>query len=454
LVMAYRTGRPVPAATHATAPEPGAVLASAAVATAPAVASPSAEAVAAVSPRDAAIRSAAGAYSDRMVAFAQRLVQTPSLPGDEAQIAELVATEMKSLGYDAVRTDEVGNVIGLLRGAGGGSSVQFNSHLDHVAPGDLTLWSRPPYAGVIEDDVLYGRGASDVKGALATQVYLVPVLKAAGLQPAGDVYVVGVVDEEVGGLGSQRLAAEMPTTYAVLGEATDNQLRRGHRGRTLIEVTFTGLSVHASAPERGHNPHYAAARFLLKLESLPMVQDATFGGSSVAPTLIGTDQTSGNVTPGTVVVSLDWRNVPAESAEQILARLEPLLREVEAEVPGITAKAEVAGRPVRSYTGVEAILPATRGFETPADDPLVRAAQASLAAALGRPVEVDVWTFATDGGHLAHAGIKTIGFAPGEERFAHTIHDQVSLAKMREALVGNAALALDLTALPPDEASA
>ena len=392
------------------------------------------------------LRAASADHAEAMIAFAQTLIQTPSLPGEEREIAELTVAEMKRLGYDDVWTDKVGNVIGVLRGSAAGPSVQFNAHLDHVAPGDPALWSRPPFGGVIEDGILYGRGASDVKGAMATQVYLVPVIKQARLRPTGDVYVVGVVLEEVGGFGSLNLAQEVPTDIAVLAEATNNGLRRGHRGRTFVRVAFTGLSTHASAPERGRNPHYAAARFLLRLEQLPMLRHETFGGSTVAPTLVGCDQTSGNVTPGTIEVFLDWRNVPGETHEQVIERLTPLARAVEAEVEGVTVAVEVVGRPVRSYTGLETTLPATNGYETPADDPVLLAAQRSLETTLGRPIEIGTWTFATDGGHLAAHGITTIGFAPGEERFAHTIHDQVDLAKMREALLGNAALALDLTA--------
>lgn len=400
--------------------------------------------------RDARIRAAAADWSPRMIDFAQRLVRTPSLSGEEGAIAAHVADEMRSLGYDEVAVDRVGNVIGLLRGAGMGESVQFNGHLDVVSPGDPALWSRPPYDGLIEDDVLYGRGASDVKGAFAAQVYLVPVLRQAGSQPSGDVLVVGVVLEEVGGFGSQTLAQEHPTTYAVLAEATNNHLRRGHRGRALVKVTFTGASIHASAPERGRNPHFAVARFLLRLESLAMAVDPTFGRSSVAPTLIETDQVSGNVTPGTVSLFLDWRSIPDETPAWIIERLDPLLRAVEAETPGIVAAAELVGRPVATYTGVAAEMPATPGFQTAHDAPLLTTAQRSLEAALGRPVEVGTWTFATDGGQLMEHGIKTIGFAPGEERFAHTIDDQISLPKMREALLGNAVLALDLTALPAE----
>ncbi|MGH2561009.1 MAG: M20 family metallopeptidase [Thermomicrobiales bacterium] len=393
-----------------------------------------------------AIRRAADRLQSGMVDFARRLIQTPSPSGDEAAIARLTIDELRRLGYDDVWTDRVGNVIGAIRGTSGGPSVQFNAHLDHVAPGNPSLWPHPAYGGVIDGDVLFGRGASDVKGAMAAQVYLAAVLNDTGLRPAGDVIFAGVVLEEVGGFGSDALATEMPTTYAVLAEATKNQINRGHRGRVLLNVTFTGLSAHASAPERARNPHFAAARFLLSIEHLPMVTDSTFGGSSVAPTLASVDQTSANVTPAVVDLFLDWRNIPDETTDMVLAEIRPLVESAAAAVDGVTGSVEVVGRPVTTYTGIDAVMPSTRGFVTPVGHPLVRHSQSILARALARPVDVGAWTFATDGGHLSHHGITTIGFAPGEERFAHTIHDQISLSLMHEALIGNAALALAITA--------
>src|SRR5262249_30078061 len=327
---------------------------------------------------------------------------------------------------DDVWIDRVGNVIGVVRGTKSGPSVQFNAHLDHVDVGDPHLWPYPPFDAVVKDDTLYGRGASDVKGAMATQVYLVPVLRDLGWRTDGDVFVVGVVLEEVGGLGSQVIAAEMPTNSAVLAEATDNQLRRGHRGRALVKVSFTGLSAHASAPDRARNPHFAAARFLLRVEKLPMAEQGGFGHSTAAPTLLESDQQSSNVTPATIAVYLDWRNVPPESPEEIVARVSALANDVVSQVEGITATVEIVGREVTSYTGVSAVMPPTLAFETAADHPILTRSREMLEATLGRPVSVGTWTFATDGGHLAKQGITTIGFAPGEERFAHTIHDQVS----------------------------
>jgi succinyl-diaminopimelate desuccinylase len=391
------------------------------------------------------LRRRAEKHYDAMIAFARESVRTRSLPGQEQEMARLLRGELERLGYDDVRIDEVGNVIGVLRGTGGGKSVQFNSHIDHVHEGDLSLWERPPYEGVIEDDTLYGRAASDVKGGLAPQVYLAPLLRDARLKPKGDVYVVGVVLEEVGGFGTKTLCEHTPTDFAVLSEATNNEVRRGHRGRALVEVTFTGRSVHASAPARGANPHYAVARFLLKLEEMPMTPHETFGGSTVAPTLIRTDQTSGNVTPGAITISLDWRSVPDETQEEIHRRVSEI---AEASViGGVQANVRIVLRPVQSYKGPEAEMKSTNGYEVPEDHVLVQTAASTLASVFERPVPVGVWQFATDGGHLARYGIPTIGFSPCEEHFAHTIHDQVSLTKMREALIGNAALALALTAI-------
>ena len=74
----------------------------------------------------------------------------------------------------------------------------------------------------------------------------------------------------------------------------------------------------------------------------------------------------------------------------------------------------------------------------------VTGAEAILARALNRPIDTDIWRFTTDGGHLMQAGVPTIGFAPGEERFCHTVQDRISIDRMMEGMVGYMALALEL----------
>ncbi len=396
------------------------------------------------------LRAAGEAQAAAMIAFCQRLIRQPSMPGEEGPLARLVQAELERLGYDEVWTDRAGNVIGLLRGTGGGRSLMLNTHLDHVGVGDPATWPHHPFAAVIENDTLYGRGASDIKGALAPQVYTAAVLREAGLRPAGDLYVTAVVLEEVGGLGARVLVEEVRTDAAILGEATGNTVRRGHRGRVGLWVEMAGVAAHASAPERGANPHYAMARFLRGLETLPMVPDATFGGSTVAPTVYTSNNESTNVIPDLARLFLDWRNVPSESPESIEARVRELIAASASDrVSGRVRREE---RALRTYTGVEERGPVVApAFELPADHRLVTGARQTLEGLFGRPVEIGVWDFATDGGWLMAAGIETIGFSPCEERYAHTIHDQIALPLLREGLVGYAALALALTA--PAEAA-
>ncbi|HNS49644.1 MAG TPA: M20/M25/M40 family metallo-hydrolase [Anaerolineae bacterium] len=376
---------------------------------------------------------------NRLVAFARRLIQAPSLPGMERDAAELVRREMESLGYDRVWIDEVGNVLGLIPGCGG-PSILFNGHLDHVDAGDPDLWPYPPFGGVVADGQLWGRASVDMKGALAAMVHAGGHLKVLGICPPGDVIVAGVVQEEVGGLGSRHLAETLPVARAVIGEASGNHLRRGHRGRIELSVQLAGRSVHASMPELGVNPHFSLARFLQALRNLPAAADPVYGDSTVAPTLVSSTPASANVTPAGIHLVLDWRNIPGERTQAVVAQIEDLLaRSLE---EGCRGRVELASKELVSYTGAVLRYPDEfPSFTTEPDDPFLVQAQACLAEVLNRPVEVGIWRFATDGGHLAAAGASVIGFGPGDDTLVHTVREHLPLDQLHESVAGYLALA-------------
>ncbi|NLE75745.1 MAG: M20/M25/M40 family metallo-hydrolase [Chloroflexi bacterium] len=375
-----------------------------------------------------------------VVDLCRRLIQTPSLPSEEGKAAQLVKAEMERLGYDRVWIDEAGNVIGLVAGSGGGPKVQFNTHLDHVDPGDLSAWPFPPYEARLHDGFIWGRGASDIKGPMAAQVQAIAALKAAGLPHRADCYVVCVVNEERGGLGTRYLTQTLPCDYGVIGEASACQLVRGHRGRAAVEVHFRGRSVHASAPERGINPHYSAARFMLALRDLPMAQWPDLGPATVTPTLYFTDQTSFNVVPSEVVVHLDWRSGPGQDEEAILSQLRPLL--APSLVDGCQGEVNIPATTLTTYRGYEETRPliAYPVLLEP-DDPFLRRAQGALEATLGRPMPPRFWKFTTDGGHLMRAGTPCVGFGPGDETVVHTVHERIAVDQLVEAMAGYLALA-------------
>ncbi|MDP2496972.1 MAG: M20/M25/M40 family metallo-hydrolase [Candidatus Palauibacterales bacterium] len=376
---------------------------------------------------------------DRCVEFLQQLIRTESPPGGEEEVAGLVRDEMEELGYDEVRVDDAGNVLGLVAGRGEAPTVTFNTHLDHVDAGDPEAWEHPPFGGEVHDGRVWGRGAADIKGPLAAQVHGAGRL-AGGDPPAGDVWVTATVQEEVGGLGARHLAERRDLGLVVVGEPSQNELRRGHRGRVELQVRVRGRSAHASAPERGANPLRVMGRFLTDLETLDHPVSPDLGPSTLVPTRLSTDQESANVIPGEARLTLDCRTVPGQSAESVRERLEPLLER--SLVLGTEGEVAIPRFDRVSYTGMRMTMPADNpAFVLPEDHPAVRSAVETLTPHFDGDVPVDLWTFATDGGHFARAGGTVIGLGPGEESLAHTVEESIAVEELERALDLNETMA-------------
>ena len=128
--------------------------------------------------------------------FLRRLVQTPSLSGQEASVARMVASEMRTNGFPSVHADRIGNVIGRY-GRPGGPTLLLNAHMDTVDIGDPDAWIQDPFSGEVSDKGrLYGRGSVDMKGALAAMIYGVGMLAQHGVDLPGEVVVAAVVQQE------------------------------------------------------------------------------------------------------------------------------------------------------------------------------------------------------------------------------------------------------------------
>jgi len=391
------------------------------------------------------------------VDFLQRLIRTEGLPGNEAATAELVRAEMEGLGYSEVHIDDAGNVLGKVPGTGEAPSMMFNTHLDHVDVGEHDGWPHPPFGGEIHDGKVWGRGAVDIKGPLACQVYGVARLLKESFEPAGDIWVTGVVQEEVGGLGARHMAGYIDTPLVVIGEPSRCELRRGHRGRTELIVHAVGRSVHASVPHEGVNALDPVARLIARINDLDMRTDADLGTSTCVPSLIRTDQTSSNVVPGEVWLTCDWRNVPGETGEDARQKLQALADVALAEsraALGVGADADAPALEVvitaterASFTGTTMNYAADNpAYIVPADHPSMIAAKEALDAALGEDVPVGVWQFATDGGHFALEGMTCVGFGPGNDLLAHTVDESIAISDLEKGLGGNEALARMLDA--------
>ncbi len=373
---------------------------------------------------------------ENAMAFAADLIRIPGLPGQEGDVARRVREEMEALGLDDIRVDSAGNVIGVARGRGDAPAALLNSHLDVVAEGDHDEWEVPPFSGEVRDGFLHGRGAMDIKGPLALQTYAAASM--VGEAP-GDVIVAHTVLEERGGLGMKHLleSGAVEPGVVIIGEATHGDVCIGHRGRAELEVAITGLAGHASVPARARNALDLVGDTLAAIRDLASRQesDPVLGPSTLIATMIDVLPESRNVIPDSAVVTIDWRILPGDDDESLLDRVREAMRARVPSVPeGLAYEVRMASEHQRTYTGLEEeknLL--TPGFLMAADHPMILAA----ADAVGRrdgagAAEIRPWQFATDGGWSCGVhGIPTVGFAPGEERYAHTNRERMDVEEAR-----------------------
>lgn len=317
----------------------------------------------------------------------------------------------------------------------------LNCHLDVVNEGDVSNWKYPPYSGTIADGKIWGRGASDTKGTSAIQIYIPAILKKANLLPKGDLTVACVVCEEIAGFGAMMQAHDhykLPR-YAIMGEATENDLAIGCRGRFCAVVTIRGKSCHASMPYLGKNPFDFLGKFLTELPKVELAQDDIFGPSSLAVTNLSTSVKGTNVIPSELTLFIDYRQSAKDTEEIALAKIQAVIDRCK--IDGIDVTLRPFYFPLTTYTGYQGKgYQGQYPFSVSMEEPYMQLCKKVLEDAVGHPVKAKPWAFATDTGHYAKKGVKCLGYSPAEIRFCHTPEDQIDIKMMEEGIVGYLAL--------------
>jgi putative selenium metabolism hydrolase len=178
----------------------------------------------------------------------------------------------------------------------------LNGHMDTVRVSDPEAWTHAPFEAQVEDGMLYGLGACDMKAGLAAMIYGAKLLRDASVTLKGDVVVACVVQEEpCEGLASRVLIEEenVRPDWVVLSEPTGLDITRGQRGRLEMRLTTHGRSAHAASPDLGENAIYTAARLVFGLELLSeqLANDDFLGPGTLAVTDIASTASSRNAVP-------------------------------------------------------------------------------------------------------------------------------------------------------------
>jgi putative selenium metabolism hydrolase len=378
--------------------------------------------------------------AERMTGFLGDLIARPSLSRREDAVVQRIASEMTDLGFDEVTVDGFGSVIGRI--GDGPVHIAYDSHIDVVDVGDPASWKTEPFSPVIEGRTLFGRGASDNKAATASMVYGAAMIKRLGIDASRfTVHVIGTVQEEdCDGLALEHiLTKELPDVkLVVLGEATNLNVYRGHRGRVEFALHTRGRAAHASAPERGINAIYKMAPILQQIEELNerLASDPFLGKGTVVVSKVEAQTPSINAVPDGCTIYLDRRLTLGESVESARNELEslPAVQDGEADI-------ELLSYEGKSYTGLTLVT--DKYFPTwviPENDPAVTAGVKAAERALGRTPDVGRWVFSTNGvASAGKLGITTIGFGPANEVWAHSPDDQCPIDDLPQAAAWYAA---------------
>ncbi len=399
---------------------------------------------------DQTFKSEADLLKNEIVNFTQKLIQTPSLSGNEGHLAELILAELERLDYDEAFIDEIGNVIGVIYGTEPEFNVMFSSHMDHSEPGDYSLWQHEPYTGNIIDNAIYGMGASDAKGSIASQIYGGVILKKTGSLKKGNYIVSFTVQESSAGCFGTKFLYDktlkeknLSVNFVVLGNATGLNIYLGQRGRAEFELIVYGRTNHSIVPWLGINAVHKILPVIKSIEDLtdnlpahPMLDEST-----LAITNVRTLPDKPNTIPDKCILKIDRRFFPNEALDEVKGQIQGIIDRLAGEDSTFKATLKLQTAKFTSYKGYSEEIPKLMlPFLTAEDHPFIQKIYVELKK-LQENLNFGSWYFNTDGGYPSTVMmIPTIGYSPGDERYYSTPFENVPVENLIIAAAGNATI--------------
>jgi acetylornithine deacetylase/succinyl-diaminopimelate desuccinylase len=378
---------------------------------------------------------AAALEAARPIELLAELVRIPSHPGLERQeeaVVRALARYLSDAGLSPV-VEEVAagrpNLLCTVEGTAPGPHLLLCGHTDTV-PLNATD-AGVGFSGEVHDGMLEGRGAVDMKGAVAAMAATLVALEGSGRLPSGRVTLAAVIDEEIESLGAEHLIASgFAADGAVVGEPSENRLCLGHKGLEWLEIEFRGRAAHGGTPAAGINAIDAAALFVHAVRTRLVPRFAERADALIGPPTINFGTILGGDQPSTVAdrcrLTCDRRSVPGESYASVCRELEELLTEVRDAMPGLATE-------LRRMPGGMATLEHV-ALRTDDDEPIAVAAAAAFQQVRGAAPEPAAFPAWTDGALLAAFGdIPTVIMGPGDLALAHSPREAVPVAEVIEA---------------------
>ena len=410
------------------------------------------------------------AARDEIVAFTAEMIRIPTVnpPGEcYRDCAELIGRRFGETGLAVEYVEAEGrpehtaeyprvNVVGRGDAVPGRPRLHLNGHFDVVPPGDG--WTVDPFAGVVRDGRIYGRGASDMKSGIAAAVFAVEALRRAGVELEGAVDVSATVDEESGGFAGVAHLCEAgvisrdDTRYAIIPEPFGPaRVCLGHRGVYWFDVIAHGHTAHGSMSHLGRSAiddmgalleafrTRLAPELATRLSALPVVPAPSRRPSLNVNAITGGQAAAATQSPCVAdrcAATIDRRFIPEESLDKVRAETARLVASVEGEEPG------------RRFTIEERMV--VHPTSAPPGSPLVVALSRAVEAVSGRPAELVASPGTYDQKHFARiAGIEhCVAYGPGPLEEAHQPDESCPVDDLVASTQVLALGALELLGLP------
>jgi putative selenium metabolism hydrolase len=371
-------------------------------------------------------------HREDIIRFLREICVIPSMEGQLKDVGERIGMEMTGLGFDEVRFDQMGNILGRI--GSGRRVIVYDSHIDTVGIGDPAEWEWDPFNGKVENDILFARGAVDEKGSTPGMVYGLAFARDLGLLGDTTAYYFGNMEEWCDGIAPNAFVEIDPKVrpdYVVIGEPTKMQVYRGHKGRIELRITATGRSAHAATHYLGDNAVYKMMAIITQIRELDrrmrfgMGYHPIQGYPSIAVTDVSARTASLNAVPDQFTIYIDRRLTLNEPHDEVIAQIKGLIPDyLQDEI-----HVEELFYDAPSYTGF--VFPVNKYYPPwllEESHPMTQVGQHTIELLWGEKRPLGTWDFSTNGTYwVGKAGIPAIGFGPGDEKFAHTILEQVPL---------------------------
>jgi acetylornithine deacetylase len=404
------------------------------------------------------IASAVDALRDDLISFLQKLVQTPSLPGQEQKAQQVVAAKLRDLGLavdvvpskfeelkhhpafcdDGVPFRDRLNVVGRWQGGGRTQgrtprSLILNGHIDVVPTGSESLWSDSPWSGAIHDGQLYGRGSCDMKAGVTANIFVIQVLQSMGFRPAGDVLVESVIGEESGGVGTlTTIVKGFKADAAIITEPTRLHLCPVQSGALTFRIRVAGRAMHACMKPYGVS---AIEKFYLLLHAVQQLERRRHveyknslyeDPNNIAPVNFGTLRSGEwpSTVPDELVVEGRFGVLPGESTDAARKAMMSAL-----------ANAAEQDSWLREHPPVlEWFEGQFESGETQQDSAIVRAIAEGHSQTFGKAPIVQGVTYGSDLRLFTnHGETPAVLYGPGNIFDAHTVNEHVDLEEVVSA---------------------